>query len=442
MRAQSRNSLMLSLTLLAASAYPIAGHSAEAFSSQSPWMTGDWGGTRSQLSEKGIDFQLGYTMESAANLAGGYRSSTTARYSDQWLFGVDMNLEKLLNWQDTEFRMTITNRDGKNIADQVADPRSGMLSSPQEVWGRGQTWRLTQFWLRKGWFDHRLDIKAGRMTVGEDFDSSNSQFQNLALGSGQAGNWRGDHWFNWPVSQWGGRVKLGLTPDVYLQAGFYNQNPYNAERGDGFRFEFSPTTGNLIPVELVWTPTLGPDQLPGNYRIGYYYSSANDNVYGSWRHQRFEQTAHAYGGYLVAQQQLTTWHGSANRGLTLTAQAVMNDHKTSKTDNYQSLALTWKGPFDARPQDEIGVGVARIHVNSSYTRWLQQQNLENGVSRYNSPTYLPVQSGTEVNYELYYNVQVAPWLQVRPDLQYVTAPGAVSQVKNAFIGGLSANITF
>ncbi|APG19531.1 carbohydrate porin [Kosakonia radicincitans] len=421
---------------------PSLAHAADAFSADSPWMFGDWGGTRTELQKEGVDFQVNYTMEAASNLAGGYNTSTTARYSDQQVFGVNLDLQKLLNWQDAEFQLTITNRDGQNVADQVADPRTGMLSSPQEVYGRGQTWRLTQFWLRKGFFDDVLDVKAGRVTVGEDFDNFDSKFQNLAFGSGQAGNWRGDHWYNWPVSQWGGRVRINFTPEVFMQVGFYNQNPYNYDRGDGFRFEFNPTEGNLVPVELGWKPLLGADKLPGNYRLGYYYSSTNDNVYGSWRDGSYQDTAHSYGGYILAQQQLTAQGGSSDRGITLTVQAVMNDHKTSKTDNYQSIALTWKGPFDARPQDEIGIGAGRIHINSSYTRLLDDENRFNGETDYNSLAYLPIQDGSEYDYEIYYNIQATKWLQIRPNLQYISAPGAVSQVDDAFVGGVTANINF
>lgn len=415
---------------------------ADAFSADSPWMLGDWNGLRTDLQQDGVNFNVDYTMESASNLAGGYNTSTTARYSDQWAFGVNLDLQKLLDWNDTEFQLTITNRDGQNLSDEVGDPRTGTLSSVQEVYGRGQTWRLTQFWLRKGFFNHTLDVKAGRLTVGEDFDNFDSKFQNLAFGSGQAGNWRGDHWYNWPVSQWGARVRLNFTPEIFMQVGFYNQNPYNYDKGDGFRFEFSPTEGNLVPVELGWQPKLGADKLPGNYRIGYYYSSARDDVYGSWREGGYNDTAHAYGGYILAQQQLTAQGGSADRGITLTVQAVMNDHKTSKTDNYQSIALTWKGPFDARPQDEIGIGAGRIHVNSSYTKMLRDTNHYNGETSYNSPTYLPIQKGSEYNYEIYYNVQATNWLQIRPNLQYIAAPGAVSKVDDAFVGGISANLSF
>lgn len=155
-----RSPSFFALSLVAvscASALPAA-QAAEPFSYDSAWMLGDWNGTRSQLKEEGVDFQVNYTMESASNLAGGYHSSTTMRYSDQWAFGVDLDLEKLLGWNDTEFQMTITDRNGRNLSDDAIS-RNGTLSSVQEVYGRGQTWRLTQFWLRKHFFDNLVDVK-------------------------------------------------------------------------------------------------------------------------------------------------------------------------------------------------------------------------------------------------------------------------------------------
>ncbi|ORJ24096.1 carbohydrate porin [Rouxiella badensis] len=415
------------------------------FSPDSPWMFGDWGGERTALKEQGIDFQTNYTSETGSNFSGGYDKHTTARYSDQWQLGVDLDLDKLLNWKDTEFQMTLTNRNGRNISnDTVGDPRTGTLSSSQEVWGRGQTTRLTQFWIRQGYFNDTLDVKAGRVTVGEDFDSLNSNFQNLALGSGQAGNWRGDRWYNWPVSQWGGRIKLNFTPEIYTEVGIYNQNPKNYDTGNGFRLDTSGSIGNLIPVEVGWKPTLGPDKLPGKYALGAYYSSTKGDVYSSGSivngSEQYSRDAHAYGGYVLVQQQLTSVAGDNTRGLTLTVQGVMNDKKTSKTDNYQSVAVTYKGIFDSRPKDELGFGVGRIHVNSDYTATQRDQDAANGVDNYNNPTYLPVQSGSEVNYELYYGIQATNWLTIRPNLQYVSAPGAVSQVKDAFIGGVMVNL--
>ncbi len=57
---------------------------APAFDSDSPWMLGDWNGTRTELAEKGYDFKVDYTGEMGSNLHGGYDHDRTARYSDQF----------------------------------------------------------------------------------------------------------------------------------------------------------------------------------------------------------------------------------------------------------------------------------------------------------------------------------------------------------------------
>ena len=44
---------------------------ADAFSYDSPYMFGDWGGSRTQLENDGVKFDVNYTMESASNLGGG-----------------------------------------------------------------------------------------------------------------------------------------------------------------------------------------------------------------------------------------------------------------------------------------------------------------------------------------------------------------------------------
>lgn len=50
---------------------------APAFDSESPYMLGDWNGTRTELAEKGYDFKLDYTGEMGSNLHGGYDHDRT-----------------------------------------------------------------------------------------------------------------------------------------------------------------------------------------------------------------------------------------------------------------------------------------------------------------------------------------------------------------------------
>ncbi|HDY5065757.1 TPA: carbohydrate porin, partial [Pseudomonas aeruginosa] len=107
----------------------------------------------------------------------------------------------------------------------------------------------------------------------------------------------------------------------------------------------------------------------------------------------------------------------ASRGLSLFANLTVHDKATNVVDNYQQLGVVYKGPFDARPKDDIGLGIARIHVNDDVKKRQRLVNQVNGIDDYDNPLYQPLQD-TEYNAELYYGVHVTDWLTVRPNLQY------------------------
>lgn len=415
----------------------------EAFSADSKWMTGDWGGERTRLIEQGIDIKADYVGEVGANLHGGYNDDKTARYSDQFGLGVALDLQKLWGWDNTQAKIQLTNRNGQNISnDRVGDPRAGTLSSSQEVYGRGHMVRLTQLWIQHQFLDGKLDVKAGYFGEGEDFNTFPCEFQNLAFCGSQVGNWATNVWYNWPVSQAALRVKYNITPELYAQIGAYNQNPSQLEHGNGFKLSGSGTKGTVLPVELVWSPKV--NDLPGEYRVGYYKSTApaddvKVNITNDGQGYRVRDSKHGY--WFVVQQQLTSHNGDASRGLHIAANATFHDKQTNIVDNYQSLMFVYKGPFDARPKDDIGIGAARIHVNDDVKKSAELINASIGATDYSDPLYTPLRN-TEYNYELNYGFHVTNWLTVRPNLQYITHPGGVDQVDNALVAGLKIQSTF
>lgn len=428
------------------------------FDSQSQWMLGDWNGKRTALAEQGYTFDLGYTGEMASLVDGGYGDQHKTEYADQFALGTHFDLEKILGWPDTQAQITLTERNGHSLSNKnysvIGDPRVGHLSATQEVWGRGQTWRLTDFWIQKQFLDKRLDIKLGRFGEGEDFNTFDCDFQNLSLCGSQVGNWVGDIWYNWPVSQWAGRVKYQLHPDWYAQVGVYEYNPENLERSKGFNLSTDGSKGAIIPVEVVWQPKLGLQQLPGEYRAGYYHSTA-DSQRISNNNSNPAQTGHKHGGWLVLKQQLTQKAGDNdniastdsantdsmsknNRGLSAFANMTVHDKATNTVDNFQNIGLVYHGWSDQRPEDDIGLGVSRIHVNDAVSR-LQKQN--DILLNIDDPSYQPVQD-TEYNAELYYGIHVSNWLTVRPNIQYIKHAGGVAYLDDTWMGGIKLQLGF
>ncbi|MGY3321514.1 carbohydrate porin [Pseudomonas sp. TE3911] len=446
---KQHNNTRLICQLSAAAALVLSANAmaADAFSADSKWMTGDWGGERTKLIEQGIDIKADYVGEMGANLHGGYNDDKTGRYSDQFGLGVALDLQKLWGWDNTQAKIQLTNRNGQNISnDRIGDPRAGTLSSSMEVYGRGHMVRLTQFWIQHQMFDNKLDVKLGYFGEGEDFNTFPCDFQNLSFCGSQVGNYV-NTWYNWPVSQAAIRVKYNITPELYAQIGAYNQNPSQLEHGNGFKLSGSGTKGTVIPVELVWSPKV--NNLPGEYRVGYYKSAADapdvrEDVNGGnavLTGADFRTRSSKKGYWFVAQQQLTTHNGDASRGLNIAANATFHDKETNLVDNYQSLMLVYKGPFDARPKDDVGIGAARLHVNNDVKKNAELLNADNGVSDYDSAQYTPIRE-TEYNFEINYGFHVTNWLTVRPNLQYVVQPGGVDKVDNALVAGLKIQSTF
>lgn len=446
---KQHNNTRLICQLSAAAALVLSANAmaADAFSADSKWMTGDWGGERTKLIEQGIDIKADYVGEMGYNAHGGYNNDKTGRYSDQFGLGVALDLQKLWGWDNTQAKIQLTNRNGQNISnDRIGDPRAGTLSSSQEVYGRGHMVRLTQFWIQHQMFDNKLDVKLGYFGEGEDFNTFPCDFQNLSFCGSQVGNYV-NTWYNWPVSQAAIRVKYNITPELYAQIGAYNQNPSQLEHGNGFKLNGSGTKGTVLPVELVWSPKV--NNLPGEYRIGYYKSSApapdlREDINGqdaatTGQPYRMHDSKHGY--WLVVQQQLTSHNGDASRGLNVAANATFHDKATNIVDNYQSLMFVYKGPFDARPKDDIGIGFARIHVNDQVKKNAELANVANDVTNYDSLSYSPLRD-TEYNYELNYGIHVTNWLTVRPNLQYITHPGGVDKVDNALVAGLKIQSVF
>ena len=401
-------------------------------------VTGDWGGLRTKLYQDGVDFQLGFVTEAAYNVTGG--DSNLLRNADQFAFGVTLDTDKLVGLKGGKFQITITDRNGQNLS---ADANLGTLMQVQEIYGRGNTFRWTQFWYQQLLFDNMLDVKLGRMGVGEDFMSFSCYFQNLSFCGSLPGNIVST-WYNWPVSQWATRLKLNVTPEWYGQIGFYNINPENIQTSDVFKLNNPPgTIGTLIPVEVGWTPKLFEARLPGAYRLGYWYDSSNQpNVFLAANGQPLVLSpgvpalmeSSESGWYAMAQQQVTTVHGDASRGLTLFANFVQADRDTATIDQLIIVGLFYTGPLNARPQDDIGFAVGRTHVNNNVAQGQQLQNA-NGLGP------VAVES-SEYPVELYYTFYIGNWLSLRPNIQYIVHPGGTSQNDNVLVLGLKAGVKF
>ncbi|MEI1680408.1 carbohydrate porin [Acinetobacter baumannii] len=416
----------------------------EPWSQDRQWLLGDWNGKRQQLEQQGYKFTASIMSQSATNLAGGYNDSNTFENAAQLSLGATFDLDKIAGWKDTTASLVVTKRDGNALTlERIKDPRSSQLGNAQEIYGRGKIWRLSQAWIKKGFADNTVQVKAGRMGMSEDFNSSQCEFQNLLLCGGQLGKSIGSIWYNSPVGVWAANVKYQFAPEWTLGIGVYEVNPDNIKtesNSDGFNLDMNNVKGATIPVELAWKPKLAAfNGLPGEYKVGALYSTAEANdIKTAGKVHDGKQSF-----WLNAQQQLTHKGEDPKRGLYVSFNGVVNDKATTFVQSTQQLALWYKGPFDSRPNDSIGFGIANYVVNDRAKDKQIAANESRGYYSYDSiaADYIPIQDD-ELNVELNYTYQWSPAVMLRPNIQYIHQPAGVKEVDDAWVAGLSVKVNF
>jgi porin len=113
--------------------------------------------------------------------------------------------------------------------------------------------------------------------------------------------------------------------------------------------------------------------------------------------------------------------------------ATASDPKT-ETFRFFYAGAFYQGTFPHRDDDFVSLLFAHGKYNPRLTRFQEDRNSV-------APGTIGIQSYENV-VELDYGIAVAPWLEVRPNLQYVIRPGGTGTIPNAFVTGLFTRATF
>ena len=395
----------------------------QAFDPKGQYLLGDWDGKRTELAQKGVKFEANALTDTAYLADGGRDAGESPNTSAQFWLGTQLDLQKLAGWDGVTIRAVMTARQGQSTSIRdLQDPLAPQMANAQGTFGRGnQESRLTELSIEKNFKEQGLSIKAGRLGLGMDFNVMACDFASTAFCAAQMGKWQGGIWMNTPVSQWGARVKQQLNSELAVQVGVYEFNPENALERHGWNLDTDNADGVTIPAEVFWTPKSLVNGLPGSYRVGGMYNTADDakNQKDIITGQGEDRT---FAGWLAVEQQLTST-GSGRQGLHSFANFTWHDRVTNKVDNSQQLGLKYIGLVDSQPNDILGLALNRVHVNNR----ISNPNLD---------------ASAEYNIELNYSYSPTKWLMLRPNLQYVINPGSTNSVDDAVVLGLGSRIIF
>ena len=398
------------------------------------YATGDWFGLRNTLYDYGIEITGGYTTEPAGNPVGGIEHGFT--YLHNFGFGVLFDLQKIAGISDTTFLVTISQRSGRGLTQDAI----GNAISVQQIFGGGQTYRLVQVRFDQKLFDDRLELSYGRVTTTADFLTSPfyCQFVNNGIcGQPPAPFFNMPNGITaYPAAYWGAVARVQTTKETYAKFGVYDGDPASGDDRHGANFGFGDN-GALVFTEVGYQTKEGLWGMPSHYSFGGYVhtgdfpdvaeDSSGQNLFLSGRPGR--QHSGQDGFYLLFEQMFFRNPNRLEAGLNgFVTFVVSPDEDKSPIPYYLNGGLIYEGLIPCRPNDKTALGF--------YSAWFsgRQRSAQKAVG-------LPSQTN-ETDIEVNHQIQITPYLYLRPNLQYVIKPNGLNRIANALVLGVETGITF
>jgi porin len=376
------------------------------------YLFGGWGGERSALAEKGITFDFFYITDMQANPSGGIQQ-TYAGW-DRIRGTVDINFDKMIQWQGLSFHATGLWQSGGNLGGKI-----GTLANPSDLVSQHTT-RLDSFWLQQYFLHNKLRVRAGQL-AGLDF-YGNQEYGGTWLIEplGYAfGNLFSSIYesFN-PAGTPGAEILVAPTSHFYVKSAVMagNRNPYQQDpTGTNFAIRDSPNF-------LFEAGYLTGKTYPGEYKFGGVYNG------GKFANPAGIKSSGNYLIYGMASQALYRPDAGSNRGLDATIGFDYSPGDVSRENVQITGGARINAPFAPRPKDRIGIGFVYSKISDPF---------RNFGALLGGPLL-----GSEKAFELNYSLQVTPYFLLQPTFQYYVSVGANPNLPNAPVLGFRTKVTF
>lgn len=386
---------------------------------KAPKATGNWFGLRDDLHDHGFDLHY-YWNQSWFSVMGGGDHTNTLKPAATYDLLMTLDFEKLGVMKDAEALVHARQQWGKGV-NPWAGVSPGFQIDDDNDYDHGIY--VDQLWFRKHLLERKLSFQLGYLDYQAIIDrnayanSEDIQFTNAAL----------DNNPHLPTAS-----ATGLGAAMYLNpCDWYTLilGALDAERlplyKPGFSTAFHGEALFLGYMEHNFHPRIPSPTgaLEGNYRVGLVYDPEERPVYVSPTTSPTSQNDNLT-FYLSFDQMLYREREEDKQGLGAFFRYSYRKDQVYAFNHFWSLGLSYTGPIPTRDKDVVGFGFAQQIDSDEYRR-------------YRNPD-----ACSESVFELYYAIEIFPWLVLTPDIQYVNNPGGDGDVGHTIAGGFRVRASF
>lgn len=428
-------------------------------------LLGSIGGLRPLMAQYGLTFTAVDVNEVWGNPYGGIKQG--AAYTGLTTLTLNWDPEKVIGIKNGLFNISALQLRGRAFTAE----NIGAYNSTSG-WEGDRSTRLWELWYQQGFFDNKLTIRIGKLSLDQEFNISD--YATLFINSS----------FGWPmissVNTYSGgidypvaapAIRFNFQPNDYWSdlfaiadnnpndvsfcnpSGPFTCDPYSKHQS-GTHFNFN--TGIFITNEIQYHLNPGDENdvkytsYPGTYRLGAYFDSSKfpdqrynkngDPLGNPDNPQTMLNHRHTWSIYGIMDQMI--WRNSNNKkeSLGIFGRIQVSPNDRSPINLAGDAGIVYKGVLN-REHDSLGFGWGFARTGN------RARNYDRDYRHYvDSNWYI---RKNEHHIELAWQIQATPWLELKPDFQYVFRPGgglnledSKKRIGNAAIFGLRSTVNF
>lgn len=387
----------------------------------SPYLTGDWAGTRQKLSNKGFDFTLLSKNDFLGVASGGAKRKFVTMGNLDMKLALDA--EKLAGIHGLTamvYGLADYHCCADGLAAYVGDTQvTSNIDAPQ-------TAKLYEAWLQQNLLDDHLSFLVGLRDFNQEFYAQDSAglFLNSSFGVGKEIAQTGQNGPSiFPTTSLAGRFTLQFD-HAYLKVAAFDGVPGDPDDSDGTHIKLKSEDGLFYASEMAFLRggESNKNQLHAKYAVGLWaYSAKFDRIDGGVDAQGDPRRNRSYGFYFLADQNLTDDFSIFVRFGK--AASTVNEYDYNLSGGIKVVGL-----IPARTNDSLGLAVSSVHAGGG----LKESRVSAGNSSKDFETTL----------EATYRIEAYPGVAIQPDFQYVIFPNSDPTIDNAVVVGARLEVNF